>query len=112
MLTALTWGPVATSSLVVVAALGLWLRFSDRMLGVIMAFGAGILISPLSYELVYDSLHLAHQTPTPALGLFCGAFGSSRPLLILIFLALVSSALLRIDAALSDLPRFQLFRLL
>ena len=39
-----------------------------------MAFGAGTLISAVSYELVYEAVKLARGTGFPAYGLFGGAF--------------------------------------
>lgn len=73
MLKALFWGMAATSSLVL-GGLVAW-RFSlgKRTIGIIMGFGAGALISAVSYELIFESLRLAHGTGFPALGLFGGA---------------------------------------
>ena len=45
-----------------------------RTLGVIMAFGAGTLISAISYELIFEAVKLATGTGFPAFGLFAGAF--------------------------------------
>ncbi len=74
MLNAFLWGLLATSSLV----LGGWIatRFAlgNRTIGIIMAFGAGALISAVSYELVYEAVRLARFTGFPALGFFAGAF--------------------------------------
>jgi ZIP family zinc transporter len=39
-----------------------------------MAFGAGTLISAVSYELIFEALKLAKGTGFPAFGLFAGAF--------------------------------------
>jgi ZIP family zinc transporter len=39
-----------------------------------MAFGAGTLISAVSYELIFEALKLAKGTGFPAVGLFAGAF--------------------------------------
>jgi zinc transporter ZupT len=39
--------------------LGSWWTPSKRTLGVVMAFGAGVLISAVSYELVFEAIHLA-----------------------------------------------------
>ena len=38
-----------------------------------MAFGAGTLISAVSYELIFEALKLAERTGFPAFGLFAGA---------------------------------------
>jgi hypothetical protein len=39
-----------------------------------MAFGAGVLISAVSYELVFEGVQLGKLTGFPTLGLFAGAF--------------------------------------
>jgi hypothetical protein len=68
------WGLVATSSLIVGGLLGSWWTPIKRTLGVVMAFEAGVLISAVSYELVFEAIHLAKLTGFPAMGLFAGAF--------------------------------------
>jgi ZIP family zinc transporter len=73
MLNALFWGVVATSSLILGGLLGSWFSFGKRTLGLIMAFGAGVLISAVSYELVYESVKLARYTGGPGLGFVIGA---------------------------------------
>jgi ZIP family zinc transporter len=45
-----------------------------RTLGLIMAFGAGVLISAVAYELVFEALQAAKLTGFPTMGLFAGAF--------------------------------------
>jgi len=74
VLTAFLWGLVATSSLVVGGLLASWWTPGRRTLGVIMAFGAGVLISAVAYELVFEALQLAKLTGFPTLGFFSGAF--------------------------------------
>jgi ZIP family zinc transporter len=49
------WGLVASSSLLVGGAAALWRPIGRRVLGLIMAFGAGVLISAVSFELVEDA---------------------------------------------------------
>ena len=56
---ALFWGLFAGSSLIVGGAIALTFRVSERMLGLIMAFGAGVLISAVAYDLVAE----AFETP-------------------------------------------------
>jgi zinc transporter, ZIP family len=46
------WAAVAASSLLLGCAITLWLRPSNRAIGLTMGFGAGALISAASYELV------------------------------------------------------------
>lgn len=51
MLDALLWGAVAASSLVLGAALAAVRRWSDAVVGLVLAFGAGALIASVSFEL-------------------------------------------------------------
>ena len=46
----------------------------QHTLGLVMAFGAGVLISAVAYELVEDSFGIAGGSGAVALGLFAGAF--------------------------------------
>jgi zinc transporter, ZIP family len=69
---ALAWGFIAGSSLIVGGLLALNLTISRRMLGYIMAFGSGVLISAIAYELVEDAIERAAGRPV-VLGLFAGA---------------------------------------
>jgi ZIP family zinc transporter len=45
-------GALSASSLLLGAALAIWLRPSNRVVGLVMGFGSGTLISALAYELV------------------------------------------------------------
>lgn len=56
MLAALLWGLVGSSSLVLGAVLGARVSISDRWLGLLLAFGAGALISAISFELADEAL--------------------------------------------------------
>jgi len=79
MLKAFVWGLIATSSLVIGGLIGASVAISKKWLGVIMAFGAGVLLSAVAYELVFESIKLAAGSGFPALGFFAGAlvfFGS------------------------------------
>jgi ZIP family zinc transporter len=73
MLNAFLWGLLATSSLVAGGILASRLTLGKKTLGIIMAFGAGTLISAVSYELIFDSVRLARGTGFPAFGFFAGA---------------------------------------
>ncbi len=73
MLNAFVWGLLATSSLVIGGIIASRFTLGRRTLGIIMAFGAGTLISAVSYELIFDSVKLAKGTGFPAFGLFAGA---------------------------------------
>jgi zinc transporter, ZIP family len=56
MLAALGWGAVAASSLVIGAALALQRDWSERLVGLVLAFGAGALISAVSFELAQEGV--------------------------------------------------------
>ena len=74
MSSAFLWGLVAASSLVVGGLLGSWWTPGRRTLGVVMAFGAGVLFSAVAYELVFEAIQLAKMTGVPSMGFFAGAF--------------------------------------
>lgn len=58
MLSALGWGAVAALSLTVGAVLALVRRWRTGLLGGVLAFGAGALISSVAFELAQAGLHL------------------------------------------------------
>jgi zinc transporter, ZIP family len=72
VLSALLWGAVAASSLIIGALLGVARRWDDRLVGAVLGFGAGALISGVSFELVEEGLRAAGGLPV-ALGLGAGA---------------------------------------
>jgi ZIP family zinc transporter len=74
MLNSFFWGLLATSSLIVGGLIAASFSLSKRNLGIIMAFGAGTLISAISYELIFEAVKLAKGTGFPAFGFFTGAF--------------------------------------
>jgi ZIP family zinc transporter len=74
MLNAFLWGLLATSSLVIGGMIATRFNIGHKTLGIIMAFGAGTLISAISYELIFEAVQLAPRSGFPALGLFTGAF--------------------------------------
>jgi ZIP family zinc transporter len=59
MSAALGWGALAASSLVAGALLAFARRWSSRQVGVVLAFGAGALISAVSFELAEEGVRLA-----------------------------------------------------
>lgn len=73
MLTAFFWGLIASSSLILGGALACWIVLGKRTLGAIMAFGAGVLLSAVAYELVFQAVRLAKGSGFPALGFLLGA---------------------------------------
>ena len=52
---AFAWGIFAGSSLLLGGLIALRFRISDLFLGLVMAFGAGVLISAVAYELVGEA---------------------------------------------------------
>jgi zinc transporter, ZIP family len=74
MIQAFLWGLMATSSLVLGGLIATRFTLSKRALGIVMAFGAGTLISAISYELIFEAVKLARGTGFPAFGFFAGAF--------------------------------------
>jgi ZIP family zinc transporter len=66
------WGALAASSLVIGALFGLARPVAERPLGLVMAFGSGVLVSSVAYELVEDAVAVGGQLPM-ALGLGLGA---------------------------------------
>ena len=69
---ALGWGAVAASSLVVGALLAFSRRWPARQVGLVLAFGAGALISAVSFELAAEGLEIGSLGATAA-GLAAGA---------------------------------------
>lgn len=72
MLEAAFWGFVGGFALLLGAGIGLRLNASQRMIGLIMAFGAGVLISALTFELT-DEAFRRGGTDAVAIGLAVGA---------------------------------------
>ncbi len=72
MLSALLWGAVAASSLVIGAVLGVVRQWDSRLIGAVLGFGAGALISSVSFELVEEGLAASGGIPV-AIGLAAGA---------------------------------------
>lgn len=56
MLSAFAWGFVAAASLLVGAAVVYWRAPGPRPLGLVMGFGAGVLLSAVAYELVEEAV--------------------------------------------------------
>jgi len=69
---ALGWGALAASSLVIGALLGLVRPWPDRLIGLILAFGAGALISAVSFDLAQEGAAIG-DTGYLGLGLAVGA---------------------------------------
>lgn len=69
---ALIWGLVASSSLVIGGLVALRVSIDRLVLGLVMAFGAGVLLSAVSFELVEDAFDQSRLLRDVALGLFAG----------------------------------------
>ncbi|SER46935.1 zinc transporter, ZIP family [Propionibacterium cyclohexanicum] len=69
---AVLWGMVAAASLVIGALFGVWRSWPEKLTGAVLAFGAGSLISAVSYDLVREGAML-DGGPGVAGGLAVGA---------------------------------------
>ena len=72
MISALGWGTLAASSLLIGAALAFARSWSPGQVGTVLAFGAGALISAVSFELVQEGAEAGSLRST-AIGLGIGA---------------------------------------
>ena len=73
MTEAFLWGALAASSLMIGGVLALAFRVSGRLLGLVLGFGAGVLISAVAYELVEEAFTVSEGSTWVAVGLFAGA---------------------------------------
>jgi zinc transporter, ZIP family len=69
---ALGWGALAASSLVIGALLSLAREWPERLVGLVLAFGAGALISAVSFELAEDGVAIGGAGPV-GIGFALGA---------------------------------------
>jgi zinc transporter, ZIP family len=67
------WGALGASSLILGGLLTMWLPIPRRVLGLIMAFGAGVLISAVAYELVEEAFDNGSGHGWVVAGLFVGS---------------------------------------
>jgi ZIP family zinc transporter len=72
MWTTLLFGAVASSALIIGAAIGIWFKLPKRLLAMLLAFAAGALITALSFELFEDAYERGGIW-LAAIGLFVGA---------------------------------------
>jgi zinc transporter, ZIP family len=72
MLEALGWGALAASSLVIGALVGLARPWPRQVVGLVLGFGAGALISAVSFELFEEGIDIAGALPV-GVGLGAGA---------------------------------------
>jgi zinc transporter, ZIP family len=69
---AIGWGALAASSLVIGALIGLARPWPKKLVGLVLGFGAGALISAVSFELFSEGVRLGGGLPV-AIGLGAGA---------------------------------------
>jgi ZIP family zinc transporter len=75
------WGTLAASSLVIGALVALRFQIGLRTIGLIMGFGAGVLISALSFDLIQEAVDKSSGHGWVAAGVFAGCgvfFGGDR----------------------------------
>ncbi len=73
MIEAFAWGTLAASSLVLGGIVAVRWSISSRVLGLVMAFGAGVLISAVAYDIVLDAYEASASTGGVGAGLAAGA---------------------------------------
>lgn len=73
MVNAFLWGLLATISLTLGGMIGVIFKIGNRTLGLIMAFGAGVLISAVAYELIFEAVKRSHGSGATILGFLAGA---------------------------------------
>lgn len=67
------WGAVGGAALLVGAVVGVWWPLGARIVGMIMALGAGVLISAVAFDLVEEAVDTADGEGWVAAGLAAGA---------------------------------------
>src|SRR5829696_5522145 len=73
MMEAPFWGAVSGGALLIGAGVALRFAISRPLLGMIMAFGAGVLISAVAFDLVEEAVDTSPGTGGVAAGFACGA---------------------------------------
>ena len=66
------WRLLSGSALVIGAAHGYFLKIPSRIIACVMAFGSGVLISALSFDLMDEAYKQRGAVPT-SIGFICGA---------------------------------------
>jgi zinc transporter, ZIP family len=73
MAQSLGWGILASSSLVLGGLVVMWRPIGPRLLGLVMAFGSGVLISAVAFELVQEAFDTSSWHGGVAAGLLAGS---------------------------------------
>jgi zinc transporter, ZIP family len=68
VLEALWWGAFGSSSLVIGAVFALRVPVNRLVLGLVMGFGAGVLLSAVAFELVEEAFDTSGSSPTSRQG--------------------------------------------
>jgi zinc transporter, ZIP family len=71
-LEAAAWGAIAASSLLIGAVIAIVRPIPEKPLGLVMAFGSGVLVSSVAFELAEEAVRIGGQGPM-ALGLAVGS---------------------------------------
>jgi len=66
------WGLLSASSLVIGSLIALWIRIPLRVIGLIMGFGAGVLISAVAFDLVDEAAAKSTGHGALVAGVFAG----------------------------------------
>lgn len=67
------WGAFGGAALIVGALVGVWFDLGTRIVGLVMALGAGVLISAVAFDLVEEASNTTDGELAVALGLAAGA---------------------------------------
>jgi ZIP family zinc transporter len=70
-------GTLAATSLVIGAVIAILFNISPRTIGLIMAFGGGVLISAVAFDLVEEAVGMASGHGWVIVGIFAGCASSS-----------------------------------
>lgn len=73
MLDVILLGFVSGSAILIGSLFGLYLKISNKITAAVMAFGAGVLISALSIDLMSGAFEKTHDSIIIGLSFFCGA---------------------------------------
>jgi ZIP family zinc transporter len=73
MLEAAFWGVLSASSLLIGAVIALRWNIPSRIIGLVLGFGAGALISAVAFELVEEAVDVAEGTGVVSFGMAIGA---------------------------------------
>lgn len=73
MIESLLWGVIAAGTLILGALLAMHWQLPRRLVGIIMAFGVGVLLSAIAFELTEEAFKTAGASMSLAIGLAVGA---------------------------------------